>query len=367
MLLQEAPKPVQITPIEELSWPSESADFSPLVHTIPTTVREPPFWLQKAGLSRWNPLVLAAANLAYSVLDEGKKNPSADRLRWCQTGHWFVRHEDTGEVRLWANSCNLRWCPKCAAALARFRAHNVGAWCDSFDNPKFLTLTIKHSDTPLADQRKYLCDCFRKLRLNKEFRRYVYGGVWGLHIKRAKNDGLWHPHIHALIHADFYPHNQLLATWSKIAPGSTIVDIRSVHDSTGAAYDIAGYTATPSDLSKLSPQDGVTVIDALHGKRICGAWGTAKGVPLHPGKLLDREKWHNVGSLAVVLAFYLEDPNARSIADAWHDNIYLEEGVNMCRLDAFIDDAPGSDWNESWSANGDTKSRSPPREEPSLW
>lgn len=367
MLLLEGTKRVEIDPIEELSWPSESDGFSPSVHSIETSGQKLSSWLENAGKSRWNPGLLNDSALVYGIMDEDKPVSRADQIRTCRSGHWFVRHEDTGLVRLATNSCGLRWCPKCSDARANSLAHNVGEWCKTFDDPKFLTLTLKHTSAPLDFQLKQLYKFFRQLRKHKEFRKYVWGGVWGLHIKKSDTDDLWHPHLHCLIHAAFYPHKQLSRIWQKITHSSTVVDIRPVHDSVGAAYDIAGYAACPYDLSKHSLDDNVTVYHALHGKRICGAWGTAKGIPLRPGKLLDKQKWHNVGSLSVVQAFYNQDPSAQAIADAWHDNVPLEEGIDICRLDAFRDDGPGQSWNEAWPSNGNTSSRGPPREDPTLW
>jgi hypothetical protein len=226
---------------------------------------------------------------------------------------------------------------------------------------------MKHSDASLADQLKRFTDCFRKLRRCKEFRKYVRGGIWGWHILMSRSDGFWHLHLHAIIDSEFFPQKQLKRLWLKITGDSSIVWIQGIKDPIKAAYDVAGYAACPCNFDKLSLDEAVTVVETFERKRMCGTWGNAKGVPLRPRKRLDKEKWHNVGSLTVVIAFYNQDPNARAIANSYHDHTPLEEGVDMCRLDAFLDDAPGQDWNECWSSDDGTKARSPPREDPVLW
>ena len=301
------------------------------------------------------------------MADPDKSQSRSEALRNCRTGHWFVRDQVTGEVRLATNGCGLRWCPKCAEARARYIAHSVSAWCETFDRPKFLTLTLRHTSAPLDSQLEYLYERFRRLRRHSKFRKYVWGGVWGLHIKRSGNDGLWHPHIHALIDAAFYPHRELKRLWRKVAPGSDIVDIRPVYDPAGAAYDVAGYAACPYDMSKHSDGDNATVYHALHGKRLCGTWGTARGIPLRPGKVVDKDKWQNIGSLAIIRAFYNDDPNARAIADAWHNHEPLPEGVTMLRLDAFLDKLPSCSWGVELDEQGFIKTRSPPDDEISLF
>lgn len=367
MLTLEVTKPVVITPIDELVWPSESSGFTPSVLTIETSVEKLPSRLRRAGDSRWEPRILANSIAVYDRIDKDKPESRGAQIRWCRTGHWFVCHEDTREVRLATNSCKLRWCPKCARARANEYAYNVSQWCETFPNPKFLTLTQKHTTEPLLDQVNRLYKSFRKLRHRKEFREYVWGGVWGLHVKRSANDGLWHPHLHCLIHAAFYPWKQLGKQWQGTAPGNDIVWIQPVRDSAGAAQDIAGYAATPCNLSDLSLDDSVTVVETLHGRRICGAWGTAKGVTLRSSSRLDKDKWHNVGSLSVVQAFYNQDPNAKAIVNAWLNETPLEADVDMCKLDAFTDDGLGQSWNDVWSSDSDTRSRSPPRKDPNLW
>ena len=231
MLVLEATKPVEIEPIEDLNWPWKSVDSSPSVHSIETTGQKLPSWAEKLGNSRWKPGLFKDSMAAYRIMDKDKPVSRADKILTCRTGHWVTRHEDTGLLKLVTSACHLRWCPKCSDALANTLAHNVGEWCETFEHPKFLTLTLKHTSAPLDFQLKQLRKFFRKLRKHKEFREYVWGGVWGLHIKKSDTDDLWHPHIHCLIQAAFYPHKQLSRLWQKITHGSTVVDIRPVHNS----------------------------------------------------------------------------------------------------------------------------------------
>jgi len=360
-------KTIQTERIEELNWLSESCESLSSVHTIETTGRQLPPRLKNAGFSHVNPGLLADSAWLYDVIDWEKLRSRGDDIRTCRTGCWLVRHKDSGLVRLATNGCGLRWCPKCAEARLRYLGYSIGTWCEDIDRPKLLTLTLKHTSSPLLDQHKYLHKCFRKLRRFKEFRSHVRGGIWCDHVKKSDNDDLWHPHIHCIIDADFYPHRMLKRTWRKVTHSSSIVDIRPISDTVGAAYDVARYATNPCHQAQLSSADRVTAYYALEGRRLCGTWGTARGISLKPGRMIDKEMWQNVGSLSVVQAFYFQDPSARAIGDALIKGVPLAAGVTMNRMDAVIDNIPMPSWYEVEPNHVKTKSRSPPCEAQSLF
>lgn len=268
-----------------------------------------------------------AAERVYEHLDEGTTKFKASLLRSCRSYAYFFRHADTGEIRVGSNACHLRWCPVCAQSRRNYISHSVAEWTGAASYPKFLTLTLRHSDAPLDWQIKCLYNYFRELRRRREFKHCVKGGIWFFQIKRSKTDGFWHPHLHCLIEGLFFKKRTLSRLWCQISHGSYIVDIRPVRDPQAAANDAAKYAAAPGSIVSLSLADAVELVEAMHNRRICGTWGTGRAVSLRPAKLDDKDKWKTVGSWDMILKNRDTDPNARAILNAWKDKQPLEAGI----------------------------------------
>ncbi|GAI50004.1 unnamed protein product, partial [marine sediment metagenome] len=133
---------------------------------------------------------------------------------------------------------------------------------------------MQHSDDQLYVQIDKLYKSFRELRRRTDFKKAVTGGVWFFQIKKSKTDGCWHPHIHAVVTGDFFPRRRLSRIWCEITCGSLVTEIRAIKDPAGAANEVARYATSPGDISSMSPDDGLEMADAMHGRRICGTWGT---------------------------------------------------------------------------------------------
>lgn len=272
----------------------------------------------------------SAARQVYEFLDSGRGQSKVERLQWCRTAAWFFRHKETGEVRVGSNACHLRWCPVCSQARRNYIAHVVAEWVGVSCYPKFLTLTLKHTNAPLEWQIQNLYNYFRKLRSRKEFRRCVTGGVWFFQIKKSKNDGLWHPHLHCLITGLYLSKHKLHRMWSQVTFGSFVADIRRVDDPQKAANDAARYASCPGTLVGLSRADGCELVEAMHGRRICGTWGTGRAVSLRPAKEEGKSQWQNIGSWDDVMNSSTDNTNARAIINAWRDKQPLTEGIDCC-------------------------------------
>jgi hypothetical protein len=183
----------------------------------------------------------------------------------------------------------------------------------------------------------WLYSHFRTLRRRKEFRRAVPGGIWFFQIKKSSRSNDWHPHLHCLIHGRFLPHRHLKHMWHSITFGSTIVDIRPIRDPQKAASDAARYAASPGSLVGLSPPDACELVKAMHGRRICGTWGTGRGVSLRPPKVEDTSKWENVGSFSMVYGMRNHHAGASDIWKAWHTGTALEPGIVCDPLGEFLE------------------------------
>jgi len=165
----------------------------------------------------------------------------------------------------------------------------------------------------------------------------VEGGIWFFQLKKSDNDSQWHNHLHCLLDSRYYPQGELSKNWADVTGGSYVVDIRIIRDPGKAANDAARYAACPADFSKTALDDNVAVYHALHGRRLCGTFGSAKHVPLKPPKDEHPELWENIGGRGTVLALRNSDSAARAIFSAYQNGVPLAAGVTVSFVDHEID------------------------------
>lgn len=305
--------------------------------TIETSVDFEPNPSYRSHRASFHSAELPAAQYVYRELDFQDNTKRTDQLESCRTKAYFYRHEITGKIKVRSSCCRLRWCPMCAGSRRYLVQEAVGAWVGGVEKPKFLTLTLKHSTAPLEHQLKHLYGSFRKLRVNRYLRGNVHGGVWFFQVKRSSDGGSWHPHLHCLIDSTWLDHGIVSSAWLKITGTSCVVDIRAVHSLEGVADYVSRYAAKPSQLSTLDGPLRIELVRALHGRRLVGAWGTAKSMSFRPVRPPDAGSWHNIGYYTYVAAMYRTDINARKIFRAWKQDTPLAEGIDMSRVEDFVD------------------------------
>lgn len=259
----------------------------------------------------------STVELLYKLVDDLDCKRFSSRLSDCRSGAFFVRHEETGEVQVRSHHCGLRWCPMCAASRQAWISTECERWFANVTNPRLVTLTLRHTTAPLADQVNALYDYFRKFRKRKFFADRAKGGVWFFHIKKSQKDKLWHPHLHMLIDSDFLEHKRISELWCKITGGSKIVHVKAITNPANSVKHAARYSAEPCDLSAHSPVDGLEVYYALAGKRICGTWGSARVISFRPKPMDDHKQWHRIGSYDIVRELKDSDKFAAAIWRAY--------------------------------------------------
>lgn len=258
----------------------------------------------------------------YSCVDIIEMTGRAENYAGCRTYANFVRHKETGKVRVQASSCRLRWCPLCIRAKKQIIVQEVAGWLKTLKRPKFLTFTLKHREEPLRDTVKDLYKFFRNVRKTKWFKKNVRGGVWFFQVTKSKTDGLWHPHIHCLVDSNFLPKEELSELWELITGDSKIVDVRAVKDNAKTAEYVARYATTPCRLASFELHEAVEIVQTLHGRRICGTWGTGRVMSFKIEAPEDAADWERIGNFWIV----------------WNDTI----NSGWCRIIklAFIHDQP---------------------------
>ena len=275
----------------------------------------------------------------YMLLDGSWCTKKSNAFAYCRTSSWFIVNSESREVRVATRTCKLRWCPMCAKARMRHLTSEVTSWFENVKNPKFLTLTVQHNEEPLHDQIEYLYDCFKNFRKRKLVKDKIDGGVWFFQIHKSKTDGLWHCHLHCVIDSGFIPQKKLSDLWLKCTLTSCVVDIRAVKRPEIIAEYVARYAARPSILGELEPEDRIDLVRALQGRRLVGAWGTARKIRLRPALPDDTDKWKSVGGWSLIREYLHESDEARAIVNAWrkkeplppeiHIEKITERGINL--------------------------------------
>lgn len=311
---------------------------SSYVHIVETTGENIDPCLYRDVIRKHCRLEYVATEQLYQALDNIECSDRVFQLKNCRTRAWFVRNRLDGTIRVASNSCRLRWCPLCAKSRANYIRHEVTAWFQTADHPKFLTVTIQHSKKPLADQINHIYDAFRKFRKDKFFKRYCNGGLWFFQICWNPDRREWHPHIHAIITGQYMDYRELRRIWERCTGDSKILDIRPVTDPKKVGDYVARYAARPCKLSSLPSRQGQEAITALYGRRMAGSWGSARCVSFRPRKIPDPENWEYMGGWSIVHHLASYDERAKAIIKAYYCNDTLPDGYSCYEFEAFIDD-----------------------------
>lgn len=227
------------------------------------------------------------------------------RIHACGTNAAVQWSPARNRFRLVGKACRSSLCPRCRAAKAaklvdRIKFAVAGTPRNTW---KLLTLTIRSSPQPLAEQAKRVKQAFRRLRQSSLFKLNCSAGAAILEVTYNATTRHWHPHLHCLLRATFIPQQQISHLWAKLTRGSPIVDIRSVKDAHRAAAYIAAYLAKPpAQMAELPPDMRAQWIDANCSQHWLVQWGQA--LPPAKGMLIDElpNDWYHVGWLEYVVA-----------------------------------------------------------------
>jgi hypothetical protein len=141
------------------------------------------------------------------------------------------------------------------------------------DRVRFLTFTLKHNDTPLADQLDRLYLAFRTLRRRPLWRTQVTGGAMFLEVKVGK-DGRYHPHLHVLAEGGWIDQKALSADWLAVTGDSFIVDVARVDDPGHRARYVTKYATKPADSTIIrDPAKLDEFLIAIKGRRLYQPFG----------------------------------------------------------------------------------------------
>ena len=235
-----------------------------------------------------------------------------DRFRCCGSGLTIEYSREEKRYRVLGCFCHDRHCEPCMRSKANIIAKNLRAKIE--DKPtaqfRFITLTLRHTEQPLAEQISRLLAAFRKLRNSPCWKSTQTGGSQSLEVKWKVETRKWHPHLHIIAEGIFMDKAELSAAWHHATGDSFVTDIRQLRDAKEAAYYVSKYAAKGVNADVWGDiMAAAEWLNATKGVRTCGTWGTWRGFRLTEHKVTS-EGWKFVATYAEVLA-------AARLAKSW--------------------------------------------------
>lgn len=223
--------------------------------------------------SLFNPKLLFKESIIAKLRSIGADD-LAEPLARCHTEQTFAQCNGCHSARRYWNRCENFYCPSCQARLARDKQESITWWVQRVSQPKHVVLTVRNTNHLTWKYVRWLKECFKKLRRSKLARSWR-GGLWSI---ETTNEGRgWHVHFHLLVDANFIPKSDLAIKWgSLVGQDFAIVEVKDVRNS-DYRKEVAKYTVDGSMLASWSPIDIVTFINAFHGQRTFGVFGSLYG------------------------------------------------------------------------------------------
>jgi hypothetical protein len=140
---------------------------------------------------------------------------------------------------------------------------------------RFVTLTLKHGDAPLAVQLDRLVSCFKLLRKHPDVADRIQGGAWFIEVKLSKDKARWHPHLHVIVAGRFIDYKTLSRAWLAVTGDSYITDIQAIGDPRRRAAYVTKYSTKPlHNEVTLIPAKLDEFVLAIKGRRLYQCFGT---------------------------------------------------------------------------------------------
>lgn len=239
----------------------------------------------------------------------GASAKAVARFRNCGSMAGVWKSESTGALKVLANHCRNRWCPRCRSYVQARTRRRIEKWLATADRPrlKFATLTLKPSSRPLSEHLAHLLKSFRRLRSSRFWRALNVRGIGVAETTRGATGQNWHLHLHLLIEAPYMDARLLSDAWRTASSGSFIVNVKAVRkDQTQERLVeyLAGYMAKePPGVAATDAKlvtEWVAALTASHWVVAFGQRRTADHQE-EPAEEKDPGPWTYVSSLAKLI------------------------------------------------------------------
>ena len=232
------------------------------------------------------------------------------RFCTCGVDAWVLRRIDKpDEFRLATSACRDRLCLPCSRDRAATIRHNVverlnGRPC------RFITLTLKGSQEPLAVVITRLLACFRRLRHRRFWSSHVKGGIGFVEFKWSPKFQGWHVHLHTITHGRYVPKQDLVAEWYAVTGDSIIVDIAFVRQEQKVIDYVTKYVTKPWERDDIHAEQRLNeIILGTKGKRLIMGFGDFADIKLT--SVPSAHEWETFADLGTVVGWACNhDPDA---------------------------------------------------------
>lgn len=239
----------------------------------------------------------------------GASTKAVNRFRLCGSMATVWRSESTGSLKVRANHCHNRWCPRCRVYVQNRTRRRIEKWLKTANRSalKFVTLTLRPSSRPLSEHLAHLLKSFRRLRSSRFWRALSVRGMGIAETTRGATGRDWHLHLHLIIESPYMDARKLSDAWRTASGGSFIVSVKGVRRDQATEKLIeylAGYMAKePPGVDATDAKLVTEWVHALTAQHWVVAFGQAKRVEI-PEKV-DEERdpgpWEYVAPLATLI------------------------------------------------------------------
>jgi len=264
-----------------------------------------------------------AAEMQKSFEHADVARKEAGRIEGCCEFAILAQADDTGKPCVLILTCKCRLCPTCQHHRTSLCAAKTRHAAKQMEDMRFLTLTIKHSQTPLRDQVKKLCGAFAKLRRSQYWKAHTKGGIYTLEITYNPGSDEFHPHIHALIDGDWMDHQVLKNMWEKITGDSKNLRIERPKSTKAIERYICKYISKNIAPDNIPPHRLAEYVASIKSWRMIQSFGHIKMASDEELKMKDRPTFTHIMELHV-LRHFAKSGNlvAASLLEAWRNLIW---------------------------------------------
>lgn len=230
--------------------------------------------LQKESQFRHSSWAAPRRRIYQALLRTGASCRRVQHFADCGSSLWLLK--DGQQLELACNNCHDRLCIPCQKSRQAALVEGIILrMIDSDAECRFLTLTLKHSDAPLAVQLERLIAAFKSLRKHPEIAPSLSGGAWFIEIKLSKDKARWHPHLHVIAAGSYIDARTLSHCWLQVTGDSYITDIRAIGNIKDRAAYVTKYATKPlHNEVTLVPEKLDEFVVAIKGRRLYQCFGT---------------------------------------------------------------------------------------------
>jgi hypothetical protein len=224
-----------------------------------------------------------------------------ERFENCGKDAWVMK-ATSGPVRyrVACAKCRDRWCEACQGERRLLIRRNLSEQMPP-GHYRLLTLTVRSSARPLAEQLDGLYAAFSRFRKRKRIAAALQGGLWFFEVTVSPQTGLWHPHLHVIWRGAFLSKQVASAEWHDVTGDSFIVDVRFIRSLNHAVGYVAKYAAKlVSAAVWRNPEYLAEAMEALDRRKLLGAFGSLAHIAMLR-RLPDDVGWECIGSLTSVM------------------------------------------------------------------